>query len=648
MKEFILLAIVTGVMVTGATGQSNRRPSEGVWRTGAGPQPDSTFSNTIVTRSLNNIQFAEQFSGADASAKIQAAIAALPPNGGVVDARNLHDIISCGGSTHIDPGTKTVQLWLGPYNYYVSQISLRNGFSIIGYGSPGGVPNSPGAGTTLTSCSTSSEVFTLGPYNGHSATNVFLSNFGIFGPGNTTGCTGQRPSATTDAFTMDANLGPVSALQYSTLKDIWICGFSGVGLHFVGNKGSGGTHQFNNFDHVVVARAAGGASALKIEGSAYQFIFNNPEFDANCYNTCIDAGSTSPNIYLGGVTGGSTSSYPYIFTFNGLTSQGAVKAVQIDGASNVSFVNSHHEENCVAYDITYGASGVNIPTDNITVDAASFNGNVGKGSQTTTGDSTCATKATHAAVLKTETAYARGVTLVNSVYLDSGGGAGPDNVVYATAGSEINMVNNEVNTVGTWAGVEQRGMLRTVGMTPVIASATMINTGNVHFVILTGTKAIKTINSTLGPGEAITFSVSSSPGASFTDGGNLALAGHRSVYLNTGDTATFVANDALIGHWQLVHYSCGSDGGMCKQKRASTCSTTTVQFNSCANLLAWTTPFPDADYSVSCTLTNPDAPGITGYLIDSKTPSSPHVTTINLASGSAITSGTVECIAVHD
>lgn len=71
----------------------------------------STFSTENV-KNLNSIRFADQFTGADAAAKINAAIADLPSTGGIVDARGLTGAQTC--STNPFSGvTKSVQLWLG-------------------------------------------------------------------------------------------------------------------------------------------------------------------------------------------------------------------------------------------------------------------------------------------------------------------------------------------------------------------------------------------------------------------------------------------------------------------------------------------------------------------------------------------------------
>jgi hypothetical protein len=51
--------------------------------------------NNLAVHSVNKIQFADQFAGADACYKIQNAIAALPINGGEVDSRSLLGFQTC-------------------------------------------------------------------------------------------------------------------------------------------------------------------------------------------------------------------------------------------------------------------------------------------------------------------------------------------------------------------------------------------------------------------------------------------------------------------------------------------------------------------------------------------------------------------------
>lgn len=71
-------------------------------------------SNQVV-ESINKIQFADQFSGDDACVQIQKAIAALPVNGGEVDARGFLGFVNCSVNPFakilMHPG-KSVHLYL--------------------------------------------------------------------------------------------------------------------------------------------------------------------------------------------------------------------------------------------------------------------------------------------------------------------------------------------------------------------------------------------------------------------------------------------------------------------------------------------------------------------------------------------------------
>src|SRR5258705_1623207 len=98
----------------------------------------------------NKIQFADQFPGADACLQIQNAIAALPVNGGEVDARALLGFLTCSVNPFArilnKPG-ESVHLYLAAGSTYTTsaQWIIPLGSILTGGGSaPGG-----GRGTTL-------------------------------------------------------------------------------------------------------------------------------------------------------------------------------------------------------------------------------------------------------------------------------------------------------------------------------------------------------------------------------------------------------------------------------------------------------------------------------------------------------------------
>ena len=127
--------------------------------------------------SLNSsFQFADSFSGADASCKIAAAIEALPPAGGVIVAKNLSDAGGTGNCT-IDPGVRSVTIWLGPYTYKFSSVVWRSNLQIMGSGAAGN-SNS----TIISATNSRGALFTSGK-SPSIATNIWLQGFRVYGPG---------------------------------------------------------------------------------------------------------------------------------------------------------------------------------------------------------------------------------------------------------------------------------------------------------------------------------------------------------------------------------------------------------------------------------------------------------------------------------
>jgi hypothetical protein len=113
------------------------------------PLSAAAQSNPVV-KSLNKIQFADQFAGADACIQIQNAIAALPVNGGEVDARGFLGFLNCSvnpfGNIQMHPG-ESVHLYLAAGATFTTsaQWVIPLGSVVTGGGStPGG-----GRGTTL-------------------------------------------------------------------------------------------------------------------------------------------------------------------------------------------------------------------------------------------------------------------------------------------------------------------------------------------------------------------------------------------------------------------------------------------------------------------------------------------------------------------
>jgi hypothetical protein len=460
---------------------------------------------TVSMQNLSNILFADRFSGG-----VPDAVAACPANGCIIYALSPNVNLNLGS---IDPGTKAMTIYLGPYTYSVQQITLRKALKIIGMGASGGVNGSPTCsaalpcnGTTLQSINGNNPVFVLPQTSNTPAANVLLSGFRLLGSaGNTS----------EDGFFLDASSTANSGLWFSTFDDIAILGFSGVSMHLRGRSTDFvSDHQWLLFNNLSVARPPKGGNALRLEGSIFEVRFRNCQFDG----PGIGDGT---NIYLGGF-GGGTGGYPITVSFEGLISQAAANAVQIDGAVNLTFYNPHHEAILGAYQIT---NNTNIGTKGVTISDGYFAGNVGINSGA-------------GYDLNVETTIASGIVFAHNQIFGP-----PDNVLkaanFASVVYQDNLYQSATTNVPPTSGI-------TTGMSP----ATVIDIQGVHSIGLNpSTTPITTIQSGLGPGETVTF-FTLAGSVTFGTGGNIDLMGMSSLTL-TG-TITFVRSDLGGLSWKVV------------------------------------------------------------------------------------------------
>ena len=372
-----------------------------------------------------------------------------------------------------------------------------------------------------------------------------------------------------------------------------VCNFSGVGLHAIGGPG---VNQFNSFYNVDVFRACGGSPGMKIEGANYQFFFHNVQSDGCFGNSKIDKTTADANVFIGGAAGGANGAYPFIIEFDGLTSEGALTAVQIDGGQQIHIKGAHHEMVEGVYLITYGASGNKIPTDNVSISETSFNSNTGIGTPNP------GLGVGSGYLLKSTTAHARGISFKNNAYLSPNGGPVPDYVIWSSGGcSQITSQDNEVNSIGTWNGTLQSGKAqpKTLGMTCIKSAADAIDVGNAHTLQLTSGTPVRNIVTTQLPGEYLVVEAANS--VQFSTGDNINLGGPSSVFLNSGQTATFVRTDLASHLWQLAALTEAADGGMTKWNRTTAgCATASTMMATCDTIITWTTAFPDENYTPTC------------------------------------------------
>jgi hypothetical protein len=456
-----------------------------------------TDQNGVVSvENLSNILFAERFPGG-----VPEAVNACAANGCIIYAVSPNVNLNLGS---IDPGFKAITIYLGPYTYTVKQITLRKSLKIIGMGATGGItgttvacsPAAPCNGTALQSINGNNPVFVLPQANNAPATNVHLSGFRVYGSAGNTN---------EDGFFLDVSTIVNSGLWYSTLDDVYMQGFAGIAIHIKGrpNDFLSGS-QWILFNNVVVYRTAGGGNALRMEGSAFELRFRNCEFDGQS----IGDGT---NIYIGGLPGG-FSGIPTTIVFEGLVSQSAATAVHIDGSLNLTFYGSHHEELWGAYQIT---NNNNFGTRGMTISDSYFAGNVGSNGG-------------NGYELSIETTLAMGIFFVHNQMFGN-----PDAIIKGT--NFANVVYQDNLYVGAL------NVPPTSGITTQMNAATSINIQGVHSVGLNSSATpISTIQSSLGPGEMVTF-FTWSGSVTFVSGGNIDLLGANPLVVN--GSITFVRND---------------------------------------------------------------------------------------------------------
>ena len=460
-------------------------------------------NGSVAVRNLSNILFANRFPGG-----VSDAVAACPANGCVIYALSPDVNRNLG---NVDPGNKSITIYLGPFTYTVNTITLRKGMKIIGMGasqSPNGASvctiASPCNGTALQSSNANAPVFVIPQTSDNPATNIHLSGFRMFGAA---GNTGQ------DGFFLDSSTTRNTGLWESIIEDVSVSGFAGIGIHIKSrNDNFSAASQWLLFNNVVVFRNRGGGNALRLEGAVFELRFVNCEFDGQA----IGDGT---NIFIGGLAGG-TGGFPTSIVFEGLVSQQASLAVHIDGGVNLAFHGSHHESLQAGYQITDRSS---IGTRGVTISDGYFAGNVGVNGGA-------------GYELNVAASNASGIVFSHNQLFGP-----PDAVVKST---NLASVVYQDNLYGP-------GRLPvTSALTTQISPAAAIDIQGVHSIGLNPSPtAISTIHSGLGPGETVTFFTLGGP-VTFQAGGNIDLMGQKTLTL--AGTVTFARVDLGGLKWIIV------------------------------------------------------------------------------------------------
>lgn len=314
-------------------------------------------SSPLAAQTLNNnaIIYADQYT----SFTYQQIISnACPTRGCTIYATSAIANQSLGT---IDPGSKVVTIYLGPFTYNVDHIILRKGLRIIGMGASD-------AGTLLQSVNTSNfPMFSLPQLNNTPATDVYLYGLRMLGANNNTSQSG---------IWLDCSALSNAGMWHSTFEDLNFLNFKGSAIGLFGPTNSvAAANQLLSFRNIWAIRPAGGGPDLRIEGA-------NGQID--CIECHLDgwgvgAPPTNPidgwaNIFIGNLSGGTQT--PYSIHFFNMTSQGANDAVQIQGGVHISFIGSHFEALNGAYQLNAGTNPM-LPVRSIWMAHDHFNGNVG-------------------------------------------------------------------------------------------------------------------------------------------------------------------------------------------------------------------------------------------------------------------------------
>lgn len=463
------------------------------------PLASPTFTGIVEMANQGGATvFAEQF------ANVATAIAALPANGGVVNA--LSNSVNPALGT-IDFGSRVVTLLLGTNGttgYTVDHFVMRKGCQIIGLGGSD-------AGTLITSVGLNSQPMFVIPQANNSAVSDFTMK--------SLRCIGLAGNASQDGLFADCSGFTNSGLWYSYFEDVQMLNFKGNPWHFKGRLDVfTAVNQFNTFVNCRGFRPAAGLEALRIEGGNGQFLFENCEFDG----PGITDGT---NIFVGQINAGDTA-WPYTIKFIGLTCQGANLGAQLSGCTGVEFDHGHWEvlHGCIQTSLvgTVANYGVDVHDND-------FFGTVG-------------VNAGAGFLWKDNSTQTRGLFKHNTIQ------GVPDKIISGTnVGSIVPGDNIQTNSPPTWTSVN---------VTLGIGAAATVNTQSQHsvFVNTSGT-AITTIQSSLGPGEVIYFRANAGP-VTFTGGlGNISVGSNTNpLVLSTNDIAAFVFDDAA-NQWILFSYS---------------------------------------------------------------------------------------------
>ena len=240
----------------------------------------------------------------------------------------------------LDPGSNTVPvtIYLGPFDFTATQITLRADFRIIGSGI---------GHTTITSVGTNAQNLIVFPQsNNYGVSGVLLQDIRFYG---SSGNTSQ------EGLSSDVSTLTTSQLSYSRFVGLMFSAFKGPSIHLKGTRETQAPQfsliSFSPWSRTLWARWAGpenGRLQCANHLTQIELLIGATQFHI-CFQIIVvaDVSDGQDDIYLGpnNVKGPNQGTYvPLTVFFHNTTFQGGTNGFHIGGAQNLIIDGGHSEQ----------------------------------------------------------------------------------------------------------------------------------------------------------------------------------------------------------------------------------------------------------------------------------------------------------------
>ena len=296
------------------------------------------WNGSAAIAGSNSVLFADQFSGADMGAKVNACLAALPAAGGTCDARGFSGVQNA--TTTIALGVNQ-KLLLGAVDWKPTanpSFTLDDSSSIIGLGS-----TSVNFNGTLIEVNSVSGATGIKSVNQASAKSVHLEGFVIRGQGSTT---------------FGTSIGiDMLGFYNSLLRNLYVYAF---GTQISANNPSAVSSYYNNYEHLTIDGASTG-NGIVLRGAMNAQRFYGIRFSGGTNNIGFTIGNTGDSTNPDEVD-------CYGCTFEAFSGTGV--GLNVQRGIGIHFVGGRFENNNIA--VQTAADALAGP---VILDGAYFNSN---------------------------------------------------------------------------------------------------------------------------------------------------------------------------------------------------------------------------------------------------------------------------------